>query len=152
MWSDPFRFWTDVWAAGAEMTRTSVKFGEMAQASAEVIESRSRSIAAACRDPLGSDYRELARMVPEKLAAFQEAGAASLADIQAFQAAAMANWQQMTALAISGRPPSTAAMNAFANRTSQMAKRASAAGGKALAPVHSRATANARRLRKKPRP
>ncbi len=104
MWWNAARFWSDMWDAGSAMTRNGLRAGEMAQASVEVIDSRTRSMLAACRDPLNGDYAEFARMVPEKVAAFWEAGSASLTDIQAMQAAAFANWQQATAYYHSATP------------------------------------------------
>lgn len=148
MWINPFQLWADSLAAGTAMARTGMRFGETMAASAEVIDSRSRTIADACRDPIAGDYRELGLMVPEKLEAFWEAHVAAAGDVAAVQVQIIEQWQQLARIAGGGRMPSPAEAKALAARSSRMAKRTTAAAGKALAPVHRRATANARRLRR----
>lgn len=149
IWTNPFQLWADSLATGAAMARTGVRFGEMLAASAEVIDSRSRTIADACSDPLGADYGELSRMMPEKLDAFWEAGMAAADDLAAVQSMALASWSEMATLAARGKMPSAAQSRVLVARSSRMANRATAAAAKALIPVHTRATANARRLRGK---
>lgn len=148
MWTSSFRLWSDLWSSAFTMAETGARFVEMAQASSEVIDARSRTLFDACCDPLRGDYGELGRMVPEKLGAAWQAGAASLGDIGALQAEMIAGWQQAASLALAGRPPTPAEIAASARRAGRMARRSAAAGAKALAPVHQRATGNARRLRK----
>ena len=146
MADSPFDFWAGMWRSGVAMAETSVKFAETIQASGAVVDSRSRTIAAASRDPLNGDYVELGKMVPEKLEAFSAAGIAAMADFQAIQAHAYANWEQLVGIAMSGRLASVAQLGELATRSSRMIERAAAAGGKVLAPVHLSATSNARRL------
>jgi hypothetical protein len=131
------------------MAQTGVKMTETMQASGEVIDSRVRTMAAAALDPLGGDYRELGRMVPEKVDAFTQAGATALDDLVAMQSAAMANYQQLVSIALKGRAPTPAEAEAMWARSCGIAARAMDSTGRALAPVHKRATANARRLRRK---
>lgn len=145
----PFEFWADMWRCGAIAAETGLKLAETAQASQAVVKSRSATIAAAARNPLAGDYAELGRMVPEKVAAFTEAGIAAWGDLQWIQAQALGNWQMLARIALAGRAPTTAEASAITARTVGMAKRGARAGGKALAPIHRGATSNARRLRRK---
>ena len=142
----PYDFWAGMWRSGVAMAETGVKFAETMHASRAVVDSRSRTMAAASRDPLNGDYVELGRMVPEKVEAFAAAGMSAMADLQMIQAQALANWQQMIGIAMSGRMASAAQIGELTTRSSRMIERASSAGGKALAPVHLSATNNARRL------
>ncbi len=135
----PLDFWLTMFRTGQKMTATL-------DASKTVIDSRVGSMADAARNPLGGDYAELSRMVPEKVEAFSRASASVMADSIALQSAAMANWNALAAMA--WRPASFGDWVKIADRSAKMAKRAGASGGKALAPVHRTATGNARRLRK----
>jgi len=148
MSANPFAFWTSLWTGGIEMAKTGGKFAEMLHASGTVVDSRTRSMAAATRDPLNGDYRELNRMVPEKVAAFSESARAASGDLHALQAEGLAQWQALSQIALSGRPPTLADMATLTARSARIMDRATRAGGKALAPVHRQATANARRLSK----
>lgn len=146
----PFDFWSGVWRSGAAMAATNLRLAETMQASGAVIDSRTRTMRAASRDPLNGDYAELGRMVPEKMTAFSMAGMAAFADLQALQTQALAQWGQMMGIAARGRAPTMTEMNTMTTRSARMANRAASAGGKALAPIHSAATGNARRLAPKP--
>jgi hypothetical protein len=137
-----------MWRSGCALAATNMKVVETLQASQSVVDRRAKTIDSAMRDPLGADYAELARMGPEKVAAFTAAGASAFADVQALQADAFAACRQMFGLAMAGRLPSAAEMTAIVSRSSRMMERAAGAGGKALAPVHRAATGNARRLSK----
>lgn len=142
----PFDFWAGMWRSGVALADTGIKFAETIHASSAVVDSRSRTMAAASRDPLNGDYVELGRMVPEKVEAFAQAGMSAMSDLQAIQAQALANWQQLIGITLSGRMASAAQLGELATRSSRMFERAAGAGGKALAPVHRSATDNARRL------
>jgi hypothetical protein len=144
-----FEYWADLWRSGAAMSETAFLWGETLQASRKVVDARCRTIARASRDPLHADHGELARMVPEKMAAFSKAGAAVLGDVHDLQVQAMAHMQQMLGIALAGRAPTRREAGAIAARSGRMIKRAAASGGKALAPVHRTATGNAKRLAKK---
>jgi hypothetical protein len=121
----------------------------MTAASGEVIGSRCGSMAAAMRDPLNGDYREFERMIPEKVDAFTRAGASMWQDVGALQSSALAAWSHGAAMMMSGKPSTLADAAAVWTRSGDMLGRSLDMGGKAMAPIHLQATANARRLRKK---
>ncbi len=146
MADDPFDFWAGMWRSGVMMAETGIKFAETMHASGAVVDSRTRTMAAASRDPLNGDYGELGMMIPEKVEAFSKAGMSAMADLQAIQAHAFAHWEQLLGIAMSGRMASVSQLGELAARSSRMIERAASAGGKALAPVHRSATNNARRL------
>ena len=148
MSANPFAVWTSLWTGGLAMARTGGQFAEMLQAAGTVVDSRTRTMAAAGRDPLNGDYRELNRMVPEKVAAFSESARAASGDLQALQGEAIAQWQAWSRIAFSGRLPTPSDVATMTARSARMLDRAAKAGGKALAPVHAQATANAKRLGK----
>lgn len=143
--------WSDMWTSGMNLTAAGLKFGEMMGASAHVFGSRCGSIAEAARNPVGGDYAELGRMVPEKVDAFSRAGRSALADLYAIHTDAVANWMQLGTIMAAGRLPTSAEAARMTGRSSRLGSRAAASAGKALAPVHRRATANAKRLRRKKR-
>ena len=88
-------------------------------------------IEAAIRNPFAGDYVELTAMVWEKVEAMSLAAMSLAGDLQAIQAAML-------------QPPRTAkAASAASARIGQLA---AGAAGRALSPVHARATANAKRL------
>jgi hypothetical protein len=141
--------WADLWSSGLRMAQTGIKVTEAMQASGEVIDSRVRTMAEAAIDPLRGDYNELGRMIPEKVDAFGQAGVTAFGDLMAMQSAALANYRQVATLALAGRAPTIAEAEAIWARSLGIAGRAMDSTGRALAPLHSRVTANARRLRRK---
>ena len=145
----PFSLWADMWDNGLRLAEAGWKTGEMMRASADVIGSRFQSLAEASRNPLAGDYAELGRMVPEKLDAFSRSGWAALRNLETMNAAAAANIAQLGRIAAAGRLPTPTEARRIATRSSRLMACASAAAGKTLAPVHKRATSNARRLKKK---
>lgn len=144
----PFDFWAGLWRSGMEAAQTGLRMTEMLAASAEVVESRCGTAAAALRDPLHGDYRELARMVPEKVEAFARAGTSVWHDLAALQASSLAGWSHAAGLLASGRFWSAQDGMALWNRSGEMVSRSMGMSGRALVPVHRTATANARRLRR----
>lgn len=108
-----FAIWTEALTDAAKLWRTTA---ETMSASAYVVAKRSDVLARAAHNPSPADLAEIARLVPEKMAAF------SLAQLSLIE-----SW--------------------FAFQNGQAASAADA-WTKALAPIHARATANARRLRK----
>ncbi len=140
-------FWTDGWKLGASLYANGIALHETAVAAHGVIGLRSKTIGAALHDPRTADVAELNRMVPEKLAAFGEAGNAIAADWLDIQADLLAQGGDM-AMLLAGWPSSPAALQRIARRGSKLAVKMSTAGGRALKPVHATATANHRRLRK----
>jgi len=141
-------FWMNPWTLGDALWRHAVAIGETAAASDAVIRHRTFTIDSAMRDPLGADYAELGKMVPEKLAAFSQSGMAMFDDMMALQSDCFAQWRDLTAVAMSGRPPSGKAIGRIERRSARIATKISRAGGRALAPIHATATANQRRLGK----
>jgi len=144
----PFDFWAGLWRTGLSFTQTGVTMAETLGAAGHVIDSRSRTMAAASRSPMTGDYAELGRMIPEKIDAFSRGAFASMADLQAVQTHLFANWQTMMQAGFAGRLPSQKEMETMTGRGAQIAEHLSRAGSKALAPVHRTATANARRLKR----
>ena len=143
-------FWTDSWKIGASMLANGRALNETASASQSVIEHRSRTIDAALRNPLTADYGELGRMMPEKVAAFGKSGEAIVADWVDIQADLLAQTTDVMRLCLSGRVPSSAAMERIATRGARIATKMTGAFGHALAPVHDAAMANQRRLNGRP--
>ncbi|HYE00787.1 MAG TPA: hypothetical protein VEH84_15505 [Alphaproteobacteria bacterium] len=133
---------------------TGLRTGETALAAGQVIGARLTLMAAAMADPRGADWLEFHRMVAEKAEAAAE-----------WQAAAVANWlhiggvatlaaveQGRAALgalggAALGWPAASLAAGLAAGEQAAAAAARLAADG--LDPYHSRATANARRLRRR---
>jgi hypothetical protein len=138
-------FWIDAWKLGSSFWANAQALQETAFASHGVIDARSRTIDAAMRNPLQADMAELGRMVPEKLAAFGEAGSAMTKDWLEMQDDMLAQGRDMMSLFTSW-PPNGATIERIGRRGSGFALKMSAAGGRALAPVHAAATANHRRL------
>lgn len=146
MSATPFDFWTGMWRSSQALADCGLKLAETMQAAGAVIDSRSRTILDATRDPLRGDYAELGRMVPEKVTAFSKAGAAAMGEVGAIQAQALANWRVMLRIAGQGRLATPAEIGAMTTRSAAMVERSAKAPGKALAPIHRGARGNARRL------
>lgn len=142
-------YWTDAWRIAAAMWENSLALGETAVASQAVIGHRSRTIDAAMRNPLSADSAELNRMVPEKMAAFGQAGAALLDDWIGLHRDMLAQGSDLAAM-LTGAVPVRTRAERISRRASRMAVRAATAGGRALAPIHATATENQRRLGRKP--
>lgn len=149
---DPFTFWTRMMEAGLELSRTGQRVSETLVASNDVIGARSGLMRTALGSPLEADYVELARMVPEKVEAFSQAGSAIATQWWAMQADMLTQAQRIGAMALKGRPPTAAELNAMTARNIAQGMRAIersvALGAGAVKPVHARATSNARRLKR----
>ncbi|QAY75867.1 hypothetical protein [Sphingosinicella sp. BN140058] len=126
-------------AAALDLFATGLRSAETMLAADAVIRTRSRMIGDAAAAPHKGDYRELSRMVPEKVAAFGAAGDVLAAEWRIWQ-------QEVGALAATAEPT----IDTFFRWTDAMT-RLWAAPGAALRPVHAAATANARRLGKRTR-
>ena len=137
--------------AAVGMAETGARFSEMMLASHHVIGKRVDLIHAAAQSPLDGDYAELNRMVPEKLAAFSQAGAVLANQWREAQVELFDQWRDMVMLMTPGLP-SPGRLRGYGERSAERATRAMArsmkAGGLALAPVHKAATANSRRLKR----
>jgi hypothetical protein len=122
----------------------AVQYAEMMVAAGKVVDQRTRMIHSASQSPLTGDYRELGKMVPEKVAAFGEA-----AEILTRE---WGVWQRSVTSQVTGAL--TAEPLTFASSQSlygwvDAVTRLWAAPAKALAPIHKSATGNARRLQKR---
>ena len=150
---DPITAWLRVTSAALDMAGTRSRAAKTLTASREVVRKRSDIIETAMRAPLLADHAELARMVPEKVAAFGLAGAAMSAELVSMQAAWMDEMQHLWTMTLRGRAPTITEMQALATRSSAYVVRSTERGARlaevGLAPIHRRVAANARRLRKR---
>lgn len=141
-------------AASFQLAQTGVRMVETLSASADVIASRGATIGAALRSPLDADHAELGRMVPEKLEAFSRSGSAIADAWWAMGSAWMEEAQNLTALSMRGRMPTMSELATLSGRTTAWSlgtiEAGASLGNKALAPIHRKATANARRLKRLP--
>jgi hypothetical protein len=137
----PFGYWMNAWASGVGLMQTGAKLAETMSAAGTVIESRTKSIS-------NGDYAELGRMIPEKVAAFSQAAKATSDDLKAIQKDAAANARHLAEIAAGRRLPLATDMLLIFSRSSRIISRSMAVGGNALAPVHRRAVANAKRLKR----
>ena len=142
--------WGRLMRAGIEMTRASMRVGETVTAADSVVRSRMDKIGQAAFNPLTGDYAELARMVPEKVEALSQAGEIAATELMALQYEMMRQVQQVGAMIMAGRPMTFGDMTKMAGRTSEratrIAVRSMGVGGAVFAPIHAKATDNARRL------
>lgn len=139
---------TDWWKVYATGWQTALKIGETLAASNSVIDSRMGTMRAAAVDPIGGDYAELGRMMPEKVDAFGLAAKAMMHDAGRLQSESIAHLRHMTSIMARGGMPTMADVGTMASRADRVTRGAMGTFGRALAPVHKTATANARRLRK----
>lgn len=139
---NPFSMWT----------RLATQSTEMLLASGEVIAQRSQRMAAMGPNPDTGDRREMQRMVDEKVSAANESVQAMSSRAAGLYQASMLQWfdlmgRQTAAMAGIGRAPRLdTSTRVVAAKASQAAVQITTAG---LAPFHRRATANAKRLRKR---
>ena len=139
-----------VMQAGLDFAEVSTKTGEMAAAANTVIGERVALLAEAARDPLVADYAEFARVLPEKVTAMHQAGAALLDGWWALQRDVGDYTVYVTRAMTSGQPPWPSDVAELVERTSVHGTRIAAtaidAAGLVLAPFYESATSNARRL------
>jgi len=147
---DPFSSWLRLMEAAAGMARTGMRASETMTASGDVVAKRSAIIGTAMTTPFSADHAEIGRMVPEKLEAFSQSGAAMIGEVYAMQMAWMAEAQHMGALAMRGRMPTMTELATLSSRNAAFAvrsiERTASLGATALAPIHAAATGNAKRL------
>ncbi|MBP7337836.1 hypothetical protein [Niveispirillum sp.] len=150
---DPFSNWRRLMVAGQSMTGTGVRVMETLGAANAVIAARTPIIDAAMRSPLTGDHVELGRMVPEKVEAFSQAGSAMVTAWWQAQSLWVAHMQHLGGMAMRGRAPTAGEMMALNSKVADLTldgiEAAVRLGSTALAPVHRKATANARRLKRK---
>jgi hypothetical protein len=136
--------------AGLDFAEVSTKTSELGAAANAVISERVALMSKAMRNPLAADYAEFARMVPEKVTAVRQAGAALMGGWWALQIDVGDYMLYVARAMTSGRPPSLGEVEELVERTSvhgtRIAASAIEAAGVALAPFHESATSNARRL------
>jgi len=126
---DPVTAWLRMTSAALDMAGTQSRAARTMAASREVVRKRSDIIETAVRTPLRADHAELARMLPEKVAAFSLAGAAMSAEMVSMQAAWMREMQNLWTIMLRGRAPTLTEMQALGTRTSAYAVRSTAAPG-----------------------
>jgi hypothetical protein len=148
----PFDTWSRMVSAGWSMATLGLRAGETLVAADSVVRHRSAAIDHAMRNPLAADHTELTGMITEKAEAFGRAGASIAADMTRLQSDMFAQASAVAAMWMTGMPPTARTYGEMANRSQRMMARAIGSGGRALAPIHAKATANAKRLeRKRPR-
>lgn len=150
---DPFSNWSRLMAAGLSFTGTGVRVLETLGAANAVIAARTPIIDAAMRSPLTGNHVELALMVPEKVEAFSSAGSAMVTAWWEAQSLWVGHIQHLGAMALRGRTPTPGEVANLGNQMVELTldsiEAAARLGSTALAPVHRKATANARRLKRK---
>ncbi len=139
----PMLSWWRIWTDAA---RTGLKLWETMAASAVVIDRRLPLIDAGLRNPFTADHVELTGMVTEKAQAFAHAGDSLAKDMAAMQGLWLQAMQDAWAIGSGGRMPSAGQMAARGNRALRATEDMLGAGGRALTPIHAKATANAKRL------
>lgn len=150
---DPFTAWIRMAEASASMAASALQLSETMTASQAVIDKRTKLMRSAMTDPLSADHVELGRMVPEKVAAFSAAGNAMMAGWSAWNDAVLAEARHVGRLAARGRTPSPLDWMTLWSRGASFgvasAERSARVSASALAPVHAKATSNARRLNRR---
>lgn len=150
---DPFTAWSRMFAASTSIATSAQRAAETLNASRRVIDTRTDMMKSAMLDPLGADHAELGRMVPEKVAAFSTAGNAMMDGWIAWNQAIMAEATHLGTMASRGRPPTPFEWLALATRGAEFGvaatERTARVGAASLAPIHAKATANARRLKRR---
>ena len=133
---------------GRSAQRLQRQAGELAAAVPQVVAARLARIALAGASPSPRDRREFSRMGAEKVAAFQESWVAMGSQVMQIQQQAMMAWWR-SAMVTWAMP-----WSALATPRSPISP-ATAVGqwtrvlSEGMAPVHRRAVANARRLRRR---
>lgn len=139
----PSRKTPSLWDMWAAQWATARRIGETMHAANDVIGSRLGTISAAARNPIDGDYAELATMVTEKVEALARIGASLADDMLAIQAETIAAIGEIAV-------PGAQGVHRLTIRSARITDHMLGAAGRAFAPVHARATANARRLRRPP--
>lgn len=149
---DPFTYWSRVMRSWQMLGDTGEKLVKTASASRDVVAARTEIMQSAMLSPITADYGELARMVPEKVAAFSEAGNVISTAWWKAQTDGIGKAMRFSAASMTGRlttPMDVAQFWADASLdTLRAMESGSRLGRDALAPVHRAATSNARRLKR----
>lgn len=127
------------------MQQISLDAVETVSAAGEVIAARTPIIGMAMVFPMAGDHAELSLMLPEKLAAFSQAGFATIASCWTAQATWFKHF-----MSLNGRGLTPLTMMEFGDTVLEMTveacEGAAQLGAAALGPIHRGATGNARRL------
>lgn len=148
---NPLAAWGRLMTAALDASRTAQNTAETLAASRDVIGHRTALIGQAIRSPLHGDYAELSRMAPEKIAAFSQAGMAIAHQWWGMQMAWWDEAQRIGATAMRGGMPTAEDISAITAHAVRTVEQSVAIGSGALAPIHARATSNARRLNRRKR-
>lgn len=150
---NPFENWMRLTAAAIDVNRAGMRASETLSASGAVVADRAEIIGEALRWPLGADIGEMSRMVPEKVEAFSQAALALMSEMTVLQLGFLAEVQHIGLLAMRGRAPTMAEVQALTSRSAAYAlrtvERSAKSGSTVIAPIHAKATANARRLKRR---
>ncbi len=154
---NPFIAWSEV----------ALRTAEMMTASGQVIAQRTSRLAKHPQHYTGRDYREMTRMTHEKAAAAVESGMAMAAELASlnWQLASGGLWSALAAWNRTGRTAArpgsmsslyqpmdwTRTLLDLGAASSGLARDSARVASRGLRPIHSRATANARRLGRTPR-
>lgn len=143
---DPVSNWMRWNDMALVMMNNSAKMGETWMASGRVIDHRLGLV----RTDAGSvaAQGELARMVPEKMAAFSQSGWAAMSGWWEMQGDMMRLGQDIAFSALRMQPLSPKAMRASTASAQRIAGKMTKTATAMLAPVHKMVTANDRRLKK----
>lgn len=146
MMFDPMSSWMRWNDMAFAMMTNSAKMSEAWMASGRVIDRRLGLLRADAGSVAAQG--ELARMVPEKMAAFSQSGWAAMSCWWAIQGDMMRLGQDMALSAWRMQPPSPKAMRASMARSQRIASKMTKATTAMVTPVHKTVTANDRRLKK----
>lgn len=135
----------NMWREWERLMRAGTMWSETLSASHAVVGHRSKAIEAALNDPFAADQVELGRMVSEKSAAFGAAGASLAKDYLGMRADFSAQAAAFGSMML-GQLPGPRATQAIVSRGQRLGSAALASSIRAMTPVHTTATANAKRL------
>lgn len=143
---DPVGSWVRWNGMAMAMMTNSAKISEAWMASGRVIDHRLGLVGTDARSVAAQG--ELARMVPEKMAAFSQSGWAAMSGWWAVQGDMIRLGQDMAISVWRMQAPNPKAMRASMARAERIADRMTKAAAGMVAPVHKTVTANDRRLKK----
>lgn len=143
--------WAELMKVSFGMVGTSVRAGEMMIASSSVVGARMTLMGNAVRSPADADYEEIGGMLQEKVTAFSQVGQVLMDQWSAMLTDTSEQALRCSSLAFGRRPFGVSDLPGLAEgwlaHGTRMMARTMETGGLALAPVHQKATENARRLR-----
>ncbi len=141
--------------AGIGLAEVSAKTAEIAMAANTVIGERIALMVKVALDPLTADYTEFSRMLPEKVAAAQQAGVALVDEWWALRRDVGDYMSYVARSMTSAWPPTSGDVAELVEKTSFQGTRMAATAidvvSVVLVPFHECATSNARRLSRRRR-